>query len=194
MFQKIFDSIVFLIILQLASDLVVADDFNIKEDNMERDARDRTGMWFGPRLGKRSVSLDTDKNDAFVRMLEAADVMKYYYDQLPSAYDAPRDLDSGNTVIFTPKLGRGADEKRREVDFTPRLGRRRVPEKIITHEIEKDDVRRELLVPSYFLRHMSPLERQFTPRLGRNMFDVFPEINKRVARSVEKRTLNKTST
>ncbi|XP_068627190.1 PBAN-type neuropeptides-like [Battus philenor] len=137
---------------------------------------DRSGLWFGPRLGKRSLTLSTEDNgQKLLRLLEAADNLKYYYDQLP--YYEPR-VDEPQKVIkkviFTPKLGRsleGEDKRSYEnVEFTPRLGR--------SSSHDRVDFRSE-----YFSPRLGRTV-QFSPRLGRELaYDLYPE-NVRVARSI----------
>ncbi|CAG4999894.1 unnamed protein product [Parnassius apollo] len=171
---------------------VLISSEEVKDETLDRGAHsDRTGLWFGPRLGKRSLSLSSEDNgQKLLRMLEAADTLNYYYDQLPfyeSQVDEPQKVIK--KVIFTPKLGRSLEsmqEKRgyENVEFTPRLGRRFSPEPATTPEQEigheRVDIRSE-----YFSPRLGRTV-QFSPRLGREItYDLYPE-NIRVARSINK--------
>ncbi|XP_045541162.1 PBAN-type neuropeptides-like [Papilio machaon] len=162
----------------------------IKEETLDRGAHsDRNGLWFGPRLGKRSLSLSSEDNSQkFLRLLEAADTLKYYYDQLPyyeSQVDEPQKVIK--KVIFTPKLGRSLErneEKRgyENVEFTPRLGRR-VPDSATTPEQEISGRDRVDIRSEYFSPRLGRTV-HFSPRLGRELtYELYPE-NIRVARSV----------
>ncbi|XP_049884382.1 PBAN-type neuropeptides-like [Pectinophora gossypiella] len=192
----------FLIICFLG--FVMASD-DLKDDNVDRGSveprgqRDRGGLWFGPRLGKRSFHpFGEDNRQTYLRLLEAADALKYYYDQL-QFYDAQADDEARVTkkVIFTPKLGRSLTEdkqterKRYEsVDFTPRLGRRLADDMPATpsdHDYYRQDPEQIDSRTKYFSPRLGR-NMNFSPRLGRELsFEVYP--NKiRVVRSANKTT------
>nr|AAX99220.1 pheromone biosynthesis activating neuropeptide [Plutella xylostella] len=166
-----------------------ADD--LKDEDIQRDARDRASMWFGPRLGKRAMHLAPDGDgQAVYRMLEAADALKYYYDQLQYYGAQADDPETKVTkkVIFTPKLGRNADEDQQQsVDFTPRLGRRRLKDSGLA---PPDEYRTPELLDAR-AQYFSPRlgrggSMTFSPRLGRNLvYDLYPA-SIRVARSANK--------
>nr|AFX71575.1 diapause hormone and pheromone biosynthesis activating neuropeptide precursor [Maruca vitrata]AGI96545.1 diapause hormone and pheromone biosynthesis activating neuropeptide precursor [Maruca vitrata] len=171
---------------------VALDD---SKDEVDRGASDRGGLWFGPRLGKRSLRVNNDDNrQTFLRLLEAADALKYYYDQLPFYDSQVDDPETRVTkkVVFTPKLGRSIggvfqDKKYDNVEFTPRLGRR-IPDALPVTPSDDDvysfkpdsgEVDRRT---SYFNPRLGR-KVSFSPRLGRELtYDIYPE-KIRLARS-----------
>ncbi|XP_034839036.1 PBAN-type neuropeptides-like [Maniola hyperantus] len=174
---------------------VTAANNNVKDDNLDRGAHsDRGGLWFGPRLGKRSLQyMGEDKSQAFLRLLEAADALKFYYNQMPydMQADAPQTKIS-KKVIFTPKLGRATDnqDKRYDnVEFTPRLGRK-LPDRLPSTPADEDSYRPDPVMDNPRTNYFSPrLGRtyNFQPRLGRELvYDYYPEPQIRVTRSVNK--------
>ncbi|XP_075989765.1 PBAN-type neuropeptides-like isoform X1 [Anticarsia gemmatalis] len=157
---------------------------------------DRGGqLWFGPRLGKRSLRLSPEDNrHTFFKLLEAADALKFYYDQLPyyeSQADEP-ETKVTKKVIFTPKLGRSLspyEEKMFEnVEFTPRLGRRLADDMPATPS-DQDMYRQDPDQMDSRTKYFSPrLGRtmNFSPRLGRELaYEMYPE-KVRVVRSTNK--------
>nr|AIY72749.1 pheromone biosynthesis activating neuropeptide [Chlumetia transversa] len=173
---------------------VLANNNEIK-DGADRGAHsDRVGLWFGPRLGKRSLRISTEDNrQAFFKLLEAADAMRYYYDQMPfyeSQADEP-ETKVTKKVIFTPKLGRslGYDDKAFEnVEFTPRLGRRLADDMPATpadQEMYRADPEQIDSRTKYFSPRLGRTM-NFSPRLGRELaYEMFPE-KVRVVRSTNK--------
>ncbi|XP_039762919.1 PBAN-type neuropeptides-like [Pararge aegeria] len=189
-----FHQLIAVIFFAVFINVLAATDI-VKEDNLDRGAHsDRGGLWFGPRLGKRSLHyLNEDKSQAFLRLLEAADAMKFYYNQMPYEMqaDAPQTKIS-KKVIFTPKLGRATDnqEKRYDnVEFTPRLGRK-LPERILSTPADEETFRPDPMMVNPRTNYFSPrLGRtyNFQPRLGRELvYDYYQEPQLRVARSVKK--------
>nr|AAK72980.1 pheromone biosynthesis activating neuropeptide PBAN precursor [Adoxophyes sp. KSB-2001] len=183
-FQKdiVFCLVVFNIVL-------MANGENFKEENFDRNIRSgRANVVFKPILGKRTSA--ENNRDTLLRMLEAADALKYYYDQLPY-YDSQADdpeMKVTKKVIFTPKLGRSMEdpyeEKRSyDVDFTPRLGRRQ--SEAVTSSDEQV-YRQDMSPVDGRLKYFSPrLGRtvKLTPRLGRSYnYEMFPS-KIRLARS-----------
>lgn len=177
---------------------VLATGSDVKDAGQDRGAHsDRGGqLWFGPRLGKRSLRLSNEDNrQAFFKLLEAADALKYYYNQLP--YYESRQADEPETrvtkkVIFTPKLGRSVSPYEENiydnVEFTPRLGRRLADDmpatpadqEVYRPEPEQIDSRNKYFSPRLG-RTMN-----FSPRLGRELpYEMYPE-KIRVARSTNK--------
>ncbi|KAG6465307.1 hypothetical protein O3G_MSEX015068 [Manduca sexta] len=178
---------------------VVTGSNDIKDEGDRGAHSDRGALWFGPRLGKRSLKLSSeDDRQAFFRLLESADTLKYYYDQLPY-YERQIDEPAKVTkkVIFTPKLGRSLDDSTQEkrvyenFEFTPRLGRRISEDMPATPsdqeypmyhpDPEQIDTRTRYFSPRLGRTH-------FSPRLGRELSYDMPT-NVRVARSTNK-TLN----
>ncbi|KAL0808926.1 hypothetical protein ABMA28_012588 [Loxostege sticticalis] len=167
------------------------------KDEADRGASDRGTLWFGPRLGKRSLRINNEDNrQTFLRLLEAADALKYYYDQLPFYESQADDPETRVTkkVIFTPKLGRSVDvypDKRtyENVEFTPRLGRR-LPEKLpVTPSDSHDEVysfkpeMEEIVSRNNYFSPRLGRTVNFSPRLGRELsYDIYPE-KIRLARS-----------
>ncbi|CAK1553265.1 unnamed protein product [Leptosia nina] len=170
---SLIDRVVFSLLLFVAYSLVVACGDDTKDDNQDRGAHsDRGGVWFGPRLGKRSLRLaDENRKTPLLRLLEAADNLMYYYDQLP--YELQADVGQ-DKIIFTPKLGRAVDERlfNENVEFTPRLGRRKIDQGLPTSEQEAQD---QMLV--------NTRPSQFSPRLGRN-YDFSPRLGRELAYDV----------
>nr|AOY34021.1 diapause hormone-pheromone biosynthesis activating neuropeptide preprohormone [Ostrinia nubilalis] len=162
------------------------------KDDVDRGASDRGTLWFGPRLGKRSLRMSNDDNkQTFLRLLEAADALKFYYDQLPFYESQADDPETRVTkkVVFTPKLGRSIDvypEKRtfENVEFTPRLGRR-LPEKVpVTPSDSHDEVysfkpdMEEIISRHNYFSPRLGRTLNFSPRLGRELdasYDIYPE-------------------
>nr|WLY76863.1 PBAN [Galleria mellonella] len=187
------NNVVCLFVVILYSNIVLCDD--LKEDNIDRGAHsDRNGLWFGPRLGKRSLSISHEDNRPFLRLLEAADALKYYYDQLPY-YEAQADEPEAKVtkkVIFTPKLGRSLDgysdkQAYENVDFTPRLGRRLADDMPATppdQDLYRPDP--EQLSRKYFSPRLGR-NVNLTPRLGRELYEIYPG-KIRVVRSANKTT------
>ncbi|XP_063631283.1 PBAN-type neuropeptides-like [Cydia splendana] len=157
---------------------------NYKDETMDRIPKNgRARVVFTPIRGKRMFA---DNRDTLLRMLEAADALKYYYDQLPY-YDPQADDQEAKVtkkVIFTPKLGRSSDdafEKRGyENDFTPRLGRQ------ADAVTASDEVYRQDASLDGRSKYFSPrLGRtvELTPRLGRSYnYELYPS-KVRIARS-----------
>ncbi|KAJ2941693.1 hypothetical protein O0L34_g15917 [Tuta absoluta] len=168
--------------------LVVASD-DLKDNTADRGSRsDKGGLWFGPRLGKRSEG-DDDKA-SIIKLLKAAEAVKYYYDQMQN-YDSPNDeelyiqtkkkviftprpgrtLNEQKKVIFRPILGRSADEEKRyeSVDFTPRLGRGLANDPATPPDY--DTYRSEQEQMDSRSKYSPRLGRQlyYSPRLGRDM-------------------------
>ncbi|XP_041984260.1 PBAN-type neuropeptides-like [Aricia agestis] len=166
---------------------VTATD-NPKADGLGKGAHsERGGLWFGPRLGKRSLQMRSERNsDTMRKLIEAADTLKFYYDQMPYELQAdPLTKAVSKKVIFTPKLGRALDYDSRGVetlDFTPRLGRK------LGEELRTDDEPEQVMDARANL--FSPrLGRsfKFSPRLGRELSDyLYLEPEVRVARSSDK--------
>ncbi|KAM3955983.1 pheromone biosynthesis activating neuropeptide [Aphomia sociella] len=183
--------IVCMFVVSIYINIVLCDD--LKEDIVDRGAHsDRNGLWFGPRLGKRSLALSNEDTRPFLRLLEAADALKYYYDQLPY-YESQADEPEAKVtkkVIFTPKLGRDLDsysDKRgyENVDFTPRLGRRLTDDMPATppdQELYRPDP--EQLSRKYFSPRLGRTV-NLTPRLGRELYELYPG-KIRVVRSANK--------
>ncbi|XP_032528234.2 PBAN-type neuropeptides-like [Danaus plexippus] len=176
-------------ILLFTLHLIGASD--MKDDNLDRGAHsDRGGVWFGPRLGKRSLQLLDDSNSqTFVRLLEAAEALKYYYDQMSYQMQADAPQKVIKKVIFTPKLGRALDQYSERmagnIDFTPRLGRK-LPERTPTTSSDEDSIQDAIAAnrrPSYFSPRLGR-NYNFSPRLGRELYELYPEERVRVARSV----------
>uniref|UniRef100_C0HL17 PBAN-type neuropeptides n=1 Tax=Heliothis peltigera TaxID=542982 RepID=PBAN_HELIE len=172
----------------------VSGNNNDVKDGADRGAHsDRGGLWFGPRLGKRSLRIATEDNrQAFFKLLEAADALKYYYDQLPYEMQADEpETRVTKKVIFTPKLGRSIayeDKSFENVEFTPRLGRRLADDMPATpadQEIYRQDPEQIDSRTKYFSPRLGRTM-NFSPRLGRELsYDMLP--NKiRVARSTNK--------
>nr|QMS43297.1 pyrokinin [Grapholita molesta] len=175
------NTVVFFIVLNV---LLMVNGDNFKDENMDRVGRNgRARVVFTPIRGKRMFS---DNRDTLLRMLEAADALKYYYDQLPYYDPQADDQDTRVTkkVIFTPKLGRSSDdamEKRGyENDFTPRLGRQ------ADAVTASDEVYRQDAPIDGRSKYFSPrLGRtvDLTPRLGRSYnYELYPG-KARIARS-----------
>nr|AAR17699.1 diapause hormone-phermone biosynthesis activating neuropeptide [Antheraea pernyi] len=172
--------------------LVLASN-DIKDEGDKGAHSDRGSLWFGPRLGKRSLSLSSeDDRQKFFRLLEAADTLKFYYDQLPYYQKQADEPETKVTkkVIFTPKLGRSIgdiyQEKRtyENVEFTPRLGRRLSDDMPATpkdQEMYHQDPEQVDTRTRYFSPRLGRTI-TFSPRLGRELSYDYP-INVRVARS-----------
>ncbi|XP_059047558.1 PBAN-type neuropeptides-like [Achroia grisella] len=187
------NNVICIFIIAMYSGIVFSDD--LKEETIDRGAHsDRSGLWFGPRLGKRSLTISNEDSRPFLRLLEAADALKYYYDQLPY-YEAQADEPEAKVtkkVIFTPKLGRSLDayyDKRvsENVDFTPRLGRRLTDDMPATppdQELYRPDP--EQLSRKYFSPRLGR-NLNLTPRLGRELYEIYPR-QIRVVRSANKTT------
>ncbi|KAJ0169270.1 hypothetical protein K1T71_015154 [Dendrolimus kikuchii] len=166
-----------------------------KDEGSDRGAHsDRGALWFGPRLGKRSLKMATEDNRPYLRLLEAADALKFYYDQLPfyeSQADEPETRVT-KKVIFTPKIGRSLSSYQDRsyydnVEFTPRLGRRMTAE-TASAPAEQEYYNAQPEAISSRNRLFSPrLGRTiFSPRLGREIsYDSYPD-RVRVARSTNK--------
>ncbi|XP_053622566.1 PBAN-type neuropeptides-like isoform X2 [Plodia interpunctella] len=165
--------------------LVVGDEVLLKDESIDRGAHsDRSGLWFGPRLGKRSSPTE-DERDLLQRLLEAASNLKYESD----LYERQRETDSKAEArrtwlrkippgFFTPRPGRSQKERQEprrrynnNVDFTPRLGRGL-----------DEDMTNEELARYYAIR--ANINPDFTPRLGRQLAG-YPD-SVRVARSVNR--------
>nr|UCJ01501.1 diapause hormone-pheromone biosynthesis-activating neuropeptide [Carposina sasakii] len=163
-------------------------EYLVAGDELKGEAADNGAMWFGPRVGKRSSRLGNDDNrQTFLRLLEAADALKFYYDQLPY-YEAQADDPETKVtkkVIFTPKLGRALESQYHDVDFTPRLGRRLSDELPVTPP-DQDMYRADPEQIDNRSKYFSPrLGRtiNFSPRLGRELdYNVYPS-KIRLARS-----------
>nr|AAP41132.1 diapause hormone-phermone biosynthesis activating neruopeptide [Samia ricini] len=185
-----------LFLISLFSLVLATND--VKDEGDRGAHSDRGSLWFGPRLGKRSLSLTgEDDRQKFLRLLEAADALKFYYDQLPYYQRQPDEPETKVTkkVIFTPKLGRRASnayqEKRtyENVEFTPRLGRRLTEDmpatptdqEMFDQDPEQIDTRTRYFSPRLG-RTMT-----FSPRLGRELNYDYP-INVRMARSAHNTT------
>ncbi|CAG4969640.1 unnamed protein product [Colias eurytheme] len=161
--------------------LVIAYSFMVHADDTKDEGQDRgahgarAGVWFGPRLGKRSQR-NGDSRVSLLRLIEAADLLRYYYDQLPY------ELQNDENTIFTPKLGRSTKDN---VEFTPRLGRRQNEQEMPSTNSDYDMYRQEPMMTDPRSNHFSPrLGRNynFSPRLGRELsYDLYPSV--RVARS-----------
>ncbi|CAG9577572.1 unnamed protein product [Danaus chrysippus] len=152
----------------------------LQDDNLDRGAHsDRGGVWFGPRLGKRSLQLvDESNSQTFLRLLEAAEALKYYYDQMSYQMQADAPQKVIKKVIFTPKLGRALDqysEKMIEnIEFTPRLGRK-LPERTPTTPSDEESIQDTIAAnrrPSYFSPRLGR-NYNFSPRLGRELYGYF---------------------
>uniref|UniRef100_O76818 PBAN-type neuropeptides n=1 Tax=Agrotis ipsilon TaxID=56364 RepID=PBAN_AGRIP len=173
---------------------VVASSNDVKDGGADRGAHsDRGGMWFGPRIGKRSLRMATEDNrQAFFKLLEAADALKYYYDQLP--YEMQADEPEARVtkkVIFTPKLGRSLsyeDKMFDNVEFTPRLGRRLADDTPATpadQEMYRPDPEQIDSRTKYFSPRLGRTM-NFSPRLGRELaYEMLPS-KVRVVRSTNK--------
>ncbi|KAL4702402.1 hypothetical protein ACJJTC_002242 [Scirpophaga incertulas] len=183
----------FFIVLIIVQHSVLAID-----DVKDRIASDRGALWFGPRLGKRSLKLHGEDNrQTFLRLLEAADALKFYYDQLPFNEAQADDPEARVTkkVIFTPKLGRNLnsiypDKSFENVEFTPRLGRRLSESFAVTppdQQIYKADPDQIDPRTKYFSPRLGR-NVNFSPRLGRELpYDLYTE-NIRLARSINNDT------
>ncbi|KAJ8706590.1 hypothetical protein PYW07_012668 [Mythimna separata] len=173
---------------------VLANSNDVKDGGSDRGAHsDRGGMWFGPRIGKRSLRMNTEDNrQAFFKLLEAADTLKYYYDQLP--YEMQADEPEGRVskkVIFTPKLGRSLsydDKVFENVEFTPRLGRQLandMPATPADQEMYRPDPEQIDSRTKYFSPRLGRTM-NFSPRLGRELaYEMLPS-KTRVVRSTNK--------
>ncbi|XP_047542856.1 PBAN-type neuropeptides-like [Vanessa atalanta] len=189
-----FVDVTFIFIVFLSCVHTMAASDIIKDDELDKGAHSERGaLWFGPRLGKRSLQfVDEDNSQAILKLLEAADAVKYYYNQMP--YEMQADAPQAKVtkkVIFTPKLGRTTDnqEKRFEnVEFTPRLGRKLAEKMAATSDDE-----------SYYPEsvRLNTRSNYFSPRLGRNfnlanklprelIYDIYSEPQIRVARSLNR--------
>nr|BAE94185.1 diapause hormone-pheromone biosysnthesis activating neuropeptide precursor polyprotein [Orgyia thyellina] len=191
------ERISFILVVAILS-CVLATGNDVKDDGQDRVAHsDRGGqLWFGPRLGKRSLRLSSEENrQAFFKLLEAADALKFYYEQLP--YIETRQADEPDTrvtkkVIFTPKLGRSLstyEEKLYDnVEFTPRLGRRLSDDMPATppdQEYYRPDPEQIDSRTKYFSPRLGRTM-TFSPRLGRELaYEMYPE-KVRIARSTNK--------
>ncbi|CAF4919127.1 unnamed protein product [Pieris macdunnoughi] len=184
------DKMMFTVFLFVAYSLVLVCGVNSKDDIQDRGAHsDRGGVWFGPRLGKRSLRLGDDSKATLLRLLDSADNLRYYYDQLP--YELQSDIGQ-DKIIFTPKLGRAIDERLlNDVEFTPRLGRRKINQALPT-VTEEESYRQDQMLTNNRPNHFSPrLGRNynFSPRLGRELtYDLYPSV--RVSRSVNNSKTN----
>nr|QDA95087.1 pheromone biosynthesis activating neuropeptide [Pieris rapae]QDA95094.1 pheromone biosynthesis activating neuropeptide [Pieris rapae]QDA95095.1 pheromone biosynthesis activating neuropeptide [Pieris rapae]QDA95107.1 pheromone biosynthesis activating neuropeptide [Pieris rapae]QDA95108.1 pheromone biosynthesis activating neuropeptide [Pieris rapae] len=184
------DRIMFTVLLFVAYNMVLVCGVNSKDDIQDRGAHsDRGGVWFGPRLGKRSMRLGDDSKATLLRLLESADNLRYYYDQLP--YEMQSDVGQ-DKIIFTPKLGRAIEERLlNDVEFTPRLGRRKIDQALPT-VTDEESYRQDQMVMNTRPNHFSPrLGRNynFSPRLGRELtYDLYPSV--RVSRSVNNSKAN----
>ncbi|CAH0602349.1 unnamed protein product [Chrysodeixis includens] len=150
---------------------------------------DRGGLWFGPRLGKRSLSAE-DSKQAFLKVLEAADALRYY-DEFPRELQV-NDPETSVTkkVIFTPKLGRSImdqEEVERE-EFTPRLGRQAIEDLPATptdqqfYAVDQNTIENRA---KYFSPRLGRAM-NFSPRLGRRLaYGMFPQ-KIRLVRSINK--------
>ncbi|CAH1642744.1 unnamed protein product [Spodoptera littoralis] len=162
---------------------VLANSNEIKDGGSDRGAHsDRAGLWFGPRLGKRSLRISTEDNrQAFFKLLEAADALKYYYDRLPYEMQADEpETRVTKKVIFTPKLGRSLaydDKVFENVEFTPRLGRRLADDMPATpadQELYRPDPDQIDSRTKYFSPRLGRTM-NFSPRLGRELsYDMLP--------------------
>ncbi|GBP23377.1 hypothetical protein EVAR_22235_1 [Eumeta japonica] len=73
----------------------------------------RGGMWFGPRLGKRSPLLSTDNDrQAFYSLMDAVDTLKYYYD--PHSRFEPRRVNEPTKGILGKQFVKQTDRRRGE--------------------------------------------------------------------------------
>nr|QDA95085.1 pheromone biosynthesis activating neuropeptide [Pieris rapae] len=184
------DRIMFTVLLFVAYNMVLVCGVNSKDDTQDRGAHsDRGGVWFGPRLGKRSMRLGDDSKATLLRLLESADNLRYYYDQLP--YEMQSDVGQ-DKIIFTPKLGRAIEERLlNDVEFTPRLGRRKIDQALPT-VTDEESYRQDQMLMNTRPNHFSPrLGRNynFSPRLGRELtYDLYPSV--RVSRSVNNSKAN----
>ncbi|XP_038220436.1 PBAN-type neuropeptides-like [Zerene cesonia] len=163
-----------LLVVIAYSFMVDADD--TKDEGQDRGAHGaRAGVWFGPRLGKRSQR-NGDSRVSLLRLIEAADLLRYYYDQLPN------ELQNEDNAIFS-KLGRSTKDN---VEFTPRLGRRQTDQDMPSTNSDYDIYRQEPMITDPRSNHFSPrLGRNynFSPRLGRELsYALYPSV--RVVRSV----------
>nr|AAQ82626.1 diapause hormone-pheromone biosynthesis activating peptide [Helicoverpa armigera] len=182
---------VFLAVFTTSS--VLGNNNDVKDGAASGAHSDRLGLWFGPRLGKRSLRISTEDNrQAFFKLPEAADALKYYYDQLPYEMQADEpETRVTKKVIFTPKLGRSLaydDKSFENVEFTPRLGRRLsddMPATPADQEMYRQDPEQIDSRTKYFSPRLGRTM-NFSPRLGRELsYDMMP--NKiRVVRSANK--------
>ncbi|XP_026747553.1 PBAN-type neuropeptides-like [Trichoplusia ni] len=151
---------------------------------------DRGGLWFGPRLGKRSLASE-NKKQAFLKVLEAADALRYYDEQYPRELQGV-DPETSVTkkVIFTPKLGRNIidEEEVEREDFTPRLGRQVVDEMPATptdqqlYGVDQNTIESRA---KYFSPRLGR-SMNFSPRLGRELaYEMLPR-KIRLVRSINK--------
>ncbi|XP_073966252.1 PBAN-type neuropeptides-like [Choristoneura fumiferana] len=175
--------------LVVLNPFLMANGETFKGDNFDRNIRSgRAGVVFKPILGKRTFT--ENNREAVLRMLEAADALKYYYDQLPY-FDAQADdpeMKVTKKVIFTPKLGRSLEEQYEDkrsydVDFTPRLGRRQ-PEAVTSsdEQIYRQDTD-QIDARSKFFSPRLGRTVKLTPRLGRSFnYEMYPS-KIRLARS-----------
>nr|BAA05954.1 neo-PBAN precursor [Bombyx mori] len=162
------------------------------KDESDRGAHSERGaLWFGPRLGKRSMKPSTEDNrQTFLRLLEAADALKFYYDQLPYERQADEpETKVTKKIIFTPKLGRSVanPQTHESLEFIPRLGRR-LSEDMPATPADQEIYQPDPEVMESRTRYFSPrLGRtmSFSPRLGRELSYDYPT-KYRVARSVNK--------
>ncbi|VVC91280.1 unnamed protein product [Leptidea sinapis] len=121
-----------------------------------------------------SCSLGIVCGDDF-KLLEAADAVNFYYNQLP--YDMQAEAQD-KRVIFTPKLGRAVEEGMGydNVEYTPRLGRRKLPQDL--PPLSEDDVYNYDQAANSKASYFSPrLGRNynFSPRLGRELnYELYP--------------------
>nr|XP_013189838.1 unnamed protein product [Amyelois transitella] len=155
------DKFLFLLVtLSLYIVVVYGDELLLKDESIDRGAHsDRSGLWFGPRLGKRSYPPAEDERDILQKLLEAAANLKYESDLYERA------TESEAKGFFTPRPGRSQkerqDPRRRynsNVDFTPRLGRG------LNEDLAVSD---EDLATYYAVR--ASRKPDFTPRLGREL-------------------------
>ncbi|CAH0688023.1 unnamed protein product [Chilo suppressalis] len=176
----------------LLSQYAYTVDVKVKDDfHRGMDGQGQSLYWFGPRLGKRSVE---DRRQSLAKLFEAADNLKYYYEQLP-AYDSQSENTDrkGWKVYFTPKLGRSVNEMYQDdkgfenVEFTPRLGRR-LPEMFAVTQPDQEDDKpnpeQKDLRTKFFSPRLGRSAVSFSPRLGRDIpYDIYPE-NVRITRSI----------
>uniref|UniRef100_O18641 PBAN-type neuropeptides n=1 Tax=Helicoverpa assulta TaxID=52344 RepID=PBAN_HELAU len=183
----------FVLLAVFTTSSVLGNNNDVKDGAASGAHSDRLGLWFGPRLGKRSLRISTEDNrQAFFKLLEAADALKYYYDQLPYEMQADEpETRVTKKVIFTPKLGRSLaydDKSFENVEFTPRLGRRLsddMPATPADQEMYRQDPEQIDSRTKYFSPRLGRTM-NFSPRLGRELsYDMMP--NKiRVVRSANK--------